>query len=73
MLCLYVMCYSVNKLYMINQFTVLLSYPVLNSLSPGRYSCDFKFLNFKHKVKIGISSIQVDITLETNAKGSCWW
>ena len=34
---------------------------LFNSLSPGRYGCDFKYVNFKHILGI---DIQVNITLE---------
>ena len=33
-------------------------------MSPVRCGCDFKYVNFKHNLGIGILGILIDITLE---------
>ena len=35
------------------------------SLFPGKNGCDFKYVNFKHNLKIDILSTQVNINLES--------
>ena len=36
----------------------------LNVMAPGRYTCHFECAKFEHQMKIGILSIQINITLQ---------
>ena len=46
---------------------------LLNSLSAGKYGCDFKSVNMKHNSWVHFFITQVSISLEWMPDDSRWW